>query len=44
MLTIHKDANAVAFEMYQTGADGKESKIMTINYTRHVDSPAKPTK
>lgn len=34
MLTIHKDANTVVFEMYQTGADGKEAKTMTITYTR----------
>ena len=34
MLTIHKDANTVVFEMYMTGADGKEMKTMTITYTR----------
>ena len=34
MLTIHKDQNTVVFEMYVTGADGKETKAMTITYTR----------
>ncbi|MBL9078918.1 MAG: DUF1579 domain-containing protein [Planctomycetes bacterium] len=40
LLTIHKDANTVVFEMHQTGADGKEAKMMTITYTRHVEKPA----
>lgn len=40
-LTIHKDANTVIFEMYHTGADGKEAKVMTITYTRHGAAPAK---
>ncbi len=40
-LTIHKDANTVVFEMYQTGGDGKENKVMTITYTRHGAAPAK---
>src|SRR5262245_60530145 len=40
-LTIHKDANTVVFEMYHTGADGKEAKVMTITYTRHGAAPAK---
>lgn len=34
LLTIHKDGNNVVFEMHQTGADGKEVKLLTINYTR----------
>lgn len=33
-VTIHKDANTNVFEMYQTGADGKEVKLMTITYVR----------
>jgi hypothetical protein len=33
-LIIHKDANTVVFEMYQTGADGKEGKVMAMTYTR----------
>src|SRR5262249_21349476 len=40
-LTIHKDANTVVFEMYHTGADGKEAKVMTIPYPRHGAAPAK---
>lgn len=43
-LTIHKDANTVLFEMYHTGADGKESKVMTITYTRRGAAPAQPAK
>lgn len=43
MLTIHKDANTVLFEMHQTGADGKEAKMMTITYTRAAVAE-KPTK
>lgn len=34
MLTIHKDADTVVFEMYHTGPDGKEGKVMNITYTR----------
>lgn len=44
MLTIHKDANTVAFEMYHTGADGKDSKVMSITYTRRSEKPAQPMK
>ncbi len=43
-LTIHKDANTVVFEMYQTGSDGKEQKIMWITYTRRATAPAHPSK
>ena len=43
-LTIHKDANTVLFEMYHTGADGKEAKVMTITYTRRGSAPGKPAK
>jgi hypothetical protein len=40
--TIHKDANTVVFEMYQTGADNQEAKVMSITYTRQVTpKPAK---
>lgn len=41
---IHKDADMVVFEMHQTGADGKEDKVLTITYTRAVPVPAKPAK
>ena len=44
MLTIHKDKDHVVFEMYQTGADGKESKMMSISYTRQMAKPAQPMK
>lgn len=33
--TIHKDANTVVFELYQTGADKQERKVMSVTYTRH---------
>jgi hypothetical protein len=33
-LAVHKDANTVVFEMYQTPASGKEAKVMTITYKR----------
>lgn len=42
--TIHKDANTVVFEMYNTGADGKEAQVMTIRYARSAAAPAKPVK
>lgn len=41
-VTTHKDANTVVFEMFHTGADGKEKKVMTLTYTRHM--PAHPAK
>ncbi len=41
MLTIHKDANTVVFEMYYVDAAGKEAKQMTITYTRAGGTPAK---
>jgi Protein of unknown function (DUF1579) len=40
--TIHKDANTVVFEMYHTGADKKDTKVMTITYQRQQS--AKPPK
>ncbi|MBK8096510.1 MAG: DUF1579 domain-containing protein [Planctomycetes bacterium] len=33
-VTTHKDANTNVFEMFQTGADGKEVKLMTVTYVR----------
>ncbi len=42
--TIHKDANTVVFEMYHKGAEAAESKVMSVTYTRHIDTPAKPAK
>lgn len=42
--TIHKDKNTVVFEMFHKAADAPESKVMTITYARHMDSPAKPMK
>lgn len=44
MLTIHKDANTVVFEMHRTGADGKEGKVLTITYTRAAAAATKPAK
>lgn len=44
MLTIHKDADHVVFEMYHTGADAKEQKVMTIHYERAGAAPATPGK
>jgi hypothetical protein len=38
MVTTHKDANTNVFDMYVTGADGKEMKTMTITYTRRGKS------
>jgi hypothetical protein len=38
MVTTEKDANTQVFEMFMPGPDGKETKMMTITYTRR---PAK---
>ncbi|HLQ37080.1 MAG TPA: DUF1579 domain-containing protein [Planctomycetota bacterium] len=35
LVTTWKDANTMVFEMFNTGADGKEVQAMTITYTRH---------
>ena len=36
MVTTHVDANTKRFEMFVTGADGKETKVMTITYTKRA--------
>ena len=39
MVTMHKDADNVDWEMYHTGADGKEVKVMSIHYSRAGSTP-----
>lgn len=34
MVTVTKDADHFTFTMYRTGSDGKETSMMTIDYTR----------
>lgn len=41
MVTTHVDAKTMRFEMFVTGADGKEMKMLTITYTRRVDGGGK---
>jgi len=36
MVTTHSSADAMVFEMFVTGADGKEAPMMKITYTRRA--------
>jgi hypothetical protein len=41
MVTTHVDATKNTFEMFVTGPDGKEMKVMTITYTKRAAQPPK---
>ena len=41
MTTTHRDVDTMVFEMFVTGADGKEAKSMTITYTRRAAKDGK---
>lgn len=43
MVTTHVDAKTNRFEMFVTGEDGKEMKMLSIAYTRRADDGGKPT-